>query len=42
MGVLNPNLRGHADTCESLTPTIGASNVEEKTENRLSSIAWEG
>ena len=34
--------RGHTEVWESVSPTRGASNVEERTVNRLSSIAPEG
>ena len=42
VGVCIPNSRGHTKVWESVSPTRGASNVEERTVNRLSSIAPEG
>ena len=42
MGVHHPNSRGHTETWESTSPIQGASNVEERTMNWLSSIAPEG
>ena len=42
VGVRIPNSRGHTKAWEFITPTRGASNVEERTVNRLSSIAAEG
>ena len=42
VGVRIPNSKGHTKAWESITPTRGASNVEERTVNRLSSIAPEG
>ena len=39
LGVHIPNLRGHTEVWESVSPTQGASNVEERTTDRLSSIA---